>query len=174
MADPYTNYMGGVRHSPAANVGDSDLFGDNSDTNSWTQARPASDSDVQGTSDLLSGPKRPGKKAPGSMGSLGAVDSPLNVDAHAAIIRASGLGKRATSPEKNQADEDQHFNRDPARPVSTGNPGDFANPHPLTATIRGETPRPTLDDHPNLSYTPMTVGELQQRLGVPSLFGPEA
>jgi hypothetical protein len=93
---------------------------------------------------------------------------------HSAIISASGLGDKLSNPAKAQdseQDQDQQFKRDRARPASTGNPGDFANPHPLTATIRGETQRPTLDDYPNLSYTPMTLGEVQQRLGVPDFFG---
>ena len=133
------------------------------------------------------GRSRPRKGTIGQVGAPGAIRSPLNLAGSADILKSAKLGqqatgaKSATDSEETQ-DTDQLFGRSPARPASTGNPGDPDNPHPLMSRMRealsirgGESapvPNRTLGDYDNLSYTPMTLPELQQRMGCPpDLFG---
>lgn len=164
MAD--SDYFGGPRHAPAP------------------QITPMSQDQVGGTSAILNaaGRSRPRKAGIGSMPKGGALGSPLDVGAHKAILGAAKLGQQGANPKS--APNDEAFNRDSPRPANTGNPGDPDNPHPLMSrmrdalSIRGGESAPTplrtasLDDYPNLDYSPMTMPEMRQRMGLPpDLFG---
>lgn len=174
MAADMANYLpGGPRHAPQANVADPDLFGD--DTRPvWSQSRPAMDSDVQGTGDMLSGVHKGSNKGPRGMGSPNAVSSPLDVDSHAAIIRASGLGRRA--PERKGFGEQISDAQAPTQSVDHMADGSFVHSRQNPSGSVTRTPIGGLDNYDHLAYEPMpaNVGELQQRLGVPDFFGNEA
>lgn len=174
MAGDINNYLGGARHAPQAQVSGPDLFGD--DTRPvWSQSRPALDSDVQGTGDMLSGVHKGSNKGPRGMGSPNAVSSPLDVDSHAAIIRASGLGRRA--PERKGLGEQMSDADGPTQTVKALSDGSFvhARQNPATGNVNSMPigSGASLDGYEHLNYdsAPANVGELQQRLGLPDFFG---
>lgn len=94
VADPNNFALGATRHAPRADVAAPEL---ERRKPVGTFSRPALDSDVQGTSHLLSGVhhKSPGSQAL-SFGS-GGIESPLSLDSVGDIIGASKLGKRPLS-----------------------------------------------------------------------------
>lgn len=164
MAD--SDYFGGPRHAPAP------------------QITPMSQDQVGGTSAILNaaGRSRPRKGAVGRVGAPSGIASPLSLEGSADILKSAKLGQYASkSTDSGETQNtDQSFNRDPARPPTTGNPGDPDNPHPLMSrmrdalSIRGAesspVPNRTLGDYnyPNLDYMP----EMQQRMGMsPDFFG---
>src|ERR1700728_1832266 len=149
MAD-MNNFVGGPRHAPQANVADPDLFGD--DTKPvWSQSRPALDSDVQGTGDMLSGVHKGSNKGLRGMGSPNAVASPLDVDSHAAIIRASGLGRRA--PERKGFGEQISDANGPTQTVKAMPDGSFIHARQNPSGSVTSTPiGGGLDGYEHLSY----------------------
>jgi hypothetical protein len=163
MADPMTNYAGGPRHAPAPNI------------------RPMSQSDVGGTSSILNsaGRSRPRRGAVGQLGSVPSIAGPLRTDTEN-ILKSAGLGRRtpvqkSAGEQMSDASEDRGY---------AGSPVDPDNPHPLMSRMRdalsirgGESapvPNRTLGDYPNLDYSPMTMPEMRQRMGLPADFSGRA
>lgn len=159
MAD--TDYMGGPRHAPAP------------------QITPMSQDAVGGTSHLLNtaGRSRPRRGAVGQPAAVPSIAGPLRTDTEN-ILKSAGLGRR-TPVQKSAGEQMSDAN---APPANSGNPGDPDNPHPLMSRMRdalsirgGESapvPNRTLGDYPNLDYSPLTMPEMRQRMGLPpDLFG---
>jgi hypothetical protein len=172
LADNMANWMGGPRHAPQADFSDAKTFGEMNDVNDWNQRRPASDSDVQGTGDMLSGVHKPGKKSPGGMASVSGTQSPLDLGAHEDIIAASGLGRRA--PAQKTKGEQMSDADEPTQAVKSLPDGTFVHRRRNPATgnvnrIKVGPSRNPLDDYEHLNYDPMpaNIGELQERLGTP-------
>lgn len=97
MADPMSNYLGGPRHAPRAEVAAPELLRRNPVA---SFSRPAMDSDVAGTGALLSGPKRNRGRGGQTMGALQQVASPLDLSASDDIIAASGLAGNADNQKR--------------------------------------------------------------------------
>jgi hypothetical protein len=86
--------FGGVRHVADPSDQFSDATPMSKAVNRWNQRRPAMDSDVQGTSDMLSGVHHKSPLVAGSLPGSGGIESPLELDSQAAIIAHSGVGRR--------------------------------------------------------------------------------
>lgn len=156
---------------------------------------PLSQGETGGTSHVLNsaGRSRPRKGRVPGMAVSQTVSSPLNLEGTMDILSAAKLAvpkevRMAPRNALNRAPESDEannvLNRAPSNPTVTGNPGDPSNPHPLTSRMRdalsirggesGPTPLRTasLDDYSNLDYSPMTMPEMRQRMGLPpDLFG---
>ncbi len=134
------NYMGGARHTAKPEFSDptpilkrpvASFSNPARNSQSWTSTGAITNSAG------MRNRKRPGDG--GSMGGLPEVDGPLDLDAHAAIIDASGLGQPGSDkPDTSDLRPDiQKAAQADERPASTGNPA--ANyDHPLLAKIRAQ------------------------------------
>jgi hypothetical protein len=161
MAADGSNYLGGPRHAPKP------------------EFSPMRQDEVGGTSGILNaaGRSRPRRGAVGQPAAVPSIAGPLRTDTEN-IIKSAGLGRR--TPVQKSAGE-QMSDAD-ARTAYALNPGDPADPHPLTSRMRdalsirgGESapvPNRTLGDYDNLDYSPMTMPEMRQRMGMsPDFFG---
>jgi hypothetical protein len=137
-------------------------------------------SEVGGTSSIInsSSRSRPRKGRVGGVGSVQPISSPLNGDGHEAILKAAGLGRRL--PDQLSKGERMSDAQPPNQTVERLPSGTFAHRRRnsysdgVTSTPIGSGRNP-LDDYENLNYDsmPANLGELQQRLGIPSIFSPE-
>jgi hypothetical protein len=138
---------------------------------------PVPQSDPASPSGILNaaGRTRPRKAHPGTMGAVASVSSPLDFSNSQKILAASGLGRRAPAA-KDRGEEMSDADK-PTQAVESLPDGSFIHHrrNPATGNVNSNPigSGRTLDDYPNLNHAPMpaNVGELQQRLGVPDLFG---
>jgi hypothetical protein len=131
--------------------------------------------EVGGTSHLnnAAGRSRPRKGRAPAMGSTPALSSPLRLSSMGEIIGASKLGQRL--PQQKTPGEQMSDADEPTQAVKSAPDGTGFVHHRRNSYSDGVTSTPIGSGYPNLNYDsmPVNVGELQSRLGIPSIFSPE-